>query len=98
MAGHDRGASLIVMESRSNLAAELPLLYRAALDAVDELCQLGRRRDATKLRTEAIRAYSRAWDDRCRRVLEDVEGRARDASAAEALRAGRPLSGAGLAG
>lgn len=97
MAAHARGASLIVMESRPNLAAELPLLYRAALDAVDELRRLGRRPDAAKLRDEAIRAYSRAWDDRCRRILEEVESRARDASAAEAIRAGGPLSGAGLA-
>ena len=98
MAAHDRGASLIVMESRSNLAADLPLLYRAALDAVDELRRLGRRSDATKLHDEAIGAYSRAWDDRCRRVLEDVQSRARDAAAAEVIRAGRPLSGAGLTG
>jgi hypothetical protein len=93
-----RGSSLIVMESRSNLAAELPLLYRAALDAIDQLRQLGRRQDATRLRDEAIRAYSRAWDDRCRRALEDVARRASDAGAAEAIRAGQPLSGAGLAG
>jgi hypothetical protein len=89
---------LIVMESRSNLAADLPLLYRAALDAVDELRRLGRRQDASRLRDEAIRGYGRAWDDRCRRVLEDVERRARDAAAAEAIRAGRPPSGAAQAG
>lgn len=98
LAAHIQGPSLIVMESRSNLAADLPLLYRAALDAVDGLSQLGRRQDATKLRDQAIRAYGRAWDDRCRRVLVDVASRAGDAAAAEALRTGRPLPGAGLPG
>ncbi len=86
------------MESRSNLAAELPLIYRAALDAVDELRRLGRRQAARKLRDEAIRAYSRAWDDRSRRVLEDVERRAREAADAEAIPAGRPPSEGGLPG
>jgi hypothetical protein len=86
------------MESRSNLAAELPLLYRAALDAVDSLSHLGRRQDATRLRDQAIRAYGRAWDDRCRRVLEDVASQAADAAAAESIRTGRPLPGASLPG
>ena len=86
------------MESGSNLAADLPVLYRAALDAVDGLSQLGRRQEATKLRDQAIRAYSRAWDERCRRSLEDVQGKAVAASAIEATRSGRPLPGAGLAG
>ena len=68
------GASLIVMESRSDLAADLPVLYRAALDAVDELSQLGLRRDASKLRDRAIRAYSQSWDEGCRRTLERCSG------------------------
>jgi hypothetical protein len=89
---------LIVMESRSDLAADLPVLYRAALDAVDELSRLGLRRDATKLRDRAIRAYSQAWDERCKRILEDVHGKARAASVSVAARTGRPLPGAGFAG
>ena len=36
------------MESRSNLAADLPIVYRAALDAVDGLSQLGLRREASE--------------------------------------------------
>jgi cell wall assembly regulator SMI1 len=90
-------ATLIVMESRSDLAAALPVLYRAALDAVDGLSHLGRRQEATKLRDQAIRAYSRAWDDVCRRTLEEVQGKAVSASAIEATRRGRPLPGAGQA-
>jgi hypothetical protein len=86
------------MESGSNLAADLPVLYRAALDAVDGLSQLGRRHEATKLRNRAIHAYSRAWDERCRRSLEEVQGKAVAASAIEATRSGRPLPGAGQAG
>lgn len=82
------------MESQANLAADLPLLYRAALDAVDELRRLGRRQAASKLRDEAIRAYSRAWDDRCRHVLASVESRAREAGALELIRGGRPAGGA----
>ncbi|HLY13222.1 MAG TPA: hypothetical protein VKR24_02645 [Candidatus Limnocylindrales bacterium] len=94
MASHASGRTLIVMESRSNLAADLPVLYRAALDAVDVLSQFGRRQEATKLRDRAIRAYSRAWDEACRRDLEDVQGKAVAASAVEATRSGRPLPGA----
>jgi hypothetical protein len=54
------------------LAEYLPILYRVALDAVDELARCGRRTEAARLRLAAGRAYSRAWDARCQRVLEDV--------------------------
>jgi hypothetical protein len=67
------------MGTDTPLAAHLPGLYRAALDAVDELARRGGRRDAARLRAAAARAYSRAWDDRCRRILEQV---IRDAHAA----------------
>ena len=86
------------MESRSDLAEDLPVLYRAALDAVDELSQLGLRRDASKLRDRAIRAYSRSWDEACKRTLVDVQAKARAASVSVAARTGRPLPGADLAG
>ncbi len=66
------------------LAEYLPVLYRVALDAVDELARRGARSDAARLRAMAGRAYSRAWDDRCRRSLEDVVRRARAGSDREA--------------
>ncbi len=86
------------MESRSELAASLPRLYRAALDAVDELSRLGLRDDAAKLRYRAIGAYSRAWDEDCKRSLEDVQRQARAASISVAARTGRPMPGASPAG
>ena len=86
------------MESRSDLAENMPVLYRAALDAVDELSQLGLRKDATKLRNRAIRAYSRSWDEACQRALEEIQAKARAASVSVAARTGRPLPGANLAG
>jgi len=86
------------MESQADLAADVPVLYRAALDAVDELSQLGLRADATKLRDRAIKAYSRAWDESCRRTLEEVRAKARAASMSVAARAGRPLPSTSLAG
>ena len=89
---------LTVMESRSDLAENLPVLYRAALDAVDELSRLGLRPDATKLRNRAIRAYSRSWDEASKRTLEEIQAKARAASVSVAARTGRPLPGANLAG
>ena len=71
------------MGNESLLAARLPELYRTALDAVDELARRGRRAEAARLRHTAGRAYSRAWDEECRRTLDDVVRRAR-ASAATA--------------
>ena len=58
------------------LAEYLPTLYRLALDAVDQLARSGRRAEAGRLRRDASRAYSRAWDESCRRTLEDVIRRA----------------------
>jgi hypothetical protein len=68
-----------MMGTDTLFAAYLPGLYRAALDAIDQLARRGGRRDAARLRAAATLAYSRAWDDRCRRVLEGV---IRDAHAA----------------
>jgi len=87
-----------VMESRSDLAADLPAQYRAALDAVDELSRLGLRRDASKLRDRAICAYSKSWDEGCLRSLEDVRGKAKAASVSITARTGRPLPGVDLPG
>ena len=49
---------------------ELPALYRAVLDRVAELESSGQRDLANRVRAEAIRIYSRSWDDRARRRLE----------------------------
>ena len=53
-----------------NSAAEvLPELYRAVLDRVAEIASSGQRPLANDVRAEAIRIYSRAWDERARRDL-----------------------------
>jgi hypothetical protein len=57
------------MESQPSPAEELPALYRTILDGVALLEQLGERREAALVRAEATKAYSHAWDDRCRRRL-----------------------------
>lgn len=53
-------------------AEQLPAIYRAILDSVAELERRGERLEASRLRTEAIRAYSRAWDIRGRHRLESI--------------------------
>ena len=65
-----------------HLAERLPELYRRALDAADDLARHGQRAEAARLRHAAGRAYSRAWDETCRRTLEDVIRRAAAASGA----------------
>ena len=57
-----------MMEPKS-AAEELPALYRAVLDRVAELEAAGERDLANRVRAEATRIYSRAWDDRARREL-----------------------------
>ena len=54
----------------NSAAEELPALYRAVLDRVAEIAAGGERPLANDVRTEAIRIYSRAWDERARRELE----------------------------
>ena len=56
----------------SNVAEELPTLYRAVLDRVAELEAAGDRTWARQVRTEAIRIYSRAWNDRAQRRLANL--------------------------
>jgi hypothetical protein len=58
------------------LAEYLPVLYRVALDSVDQLARRGERAEAARLRVAAGRAYSRSWDERCRRTLETIVIRA----------------------
>ena len=57
-------------------AEDLPALYRAILDRVAELEAAGQRGEAARVRADATRAYSRAWDDRARRQLEAMLRRA----------------------
>jgi hypothetical protein len=64
------------------VAEALPRVYRRVLDAVARLDSLGARRDATRFRSAAIDVYSRAWDARCHRRLEEILVRA-EALAAE---------------
>jgi hypothetical protein len=56
-------------------AEEFPALYRAILDRVDRLERAGDRQTAARLRIEATRAYSAAWDASHRRQLEGVKRR-----------------------
>lgn len=59
-----------------SVAHELPELYRAVLDRVASLEALGQRPDAEAIRRDAVRAYSRAWDERARRRLTQLRTRA----------------------
>lgn len=71
-------------ESQGGLspAEQLPAIYRAVLDSVAELERRGERLEASRFRSEAIRAYSRSWDIRGRRRLESILRRAQRALAA----------------
>jgi hypothetical protein len=53
----------------NSAAYELPALYRAVLDRVAQFEASGKRDIANRIRAEATRIYSRAWDDRARREL-----------------------------
>jgi hypothetical protein len=55
-----------------NPAEDLPTLYRAVLDRVGELEASGDRVMARTVRAQAIRIYSRAWDERSRRRLQNL--------------------------
>jgi hypothetical protein len=65
-------------------AEELPGLYRAILERVAELEQVGRRPEATRIRLQATRTYSNAWDTAGRRSLIALLARADRAIAGEA--------------
>lgn len=60
---------LRAMEPKS-AAEELPALYRAVLDRIAQIDAAGQRSVGYRIRVEATRIYSRAWDDRARRGLE----------------------------
>lgn len=55
---------------QKSASEELPALYRALLDRIAQIDAAGHREISYKIRIEATRIYSRAWDDRARRGLE----------------------------
>ena len=62
-------------------AEELPDLYRAVLDRIAQIDAAGQRSTGYRIRSEAIRIYSRAWDDRARRRLQELLRQAGDKEA-----------------
>jgi hypothetical protein len=65
-------------------AEELPALYRAVLDRVAQIEAEGQRADAYRLRARATRIYSKCWDERARRALQDLLERTLDRRGAQA--------------
>ena len=59
-------------------AEELPALYRALLDRVAQIEAEGQRAYAFRIRSEAVRIYSKSWDDRARRGLQELLARNTD--------------------
>lgn len=59
-------------------AEELPALYRAVLDRIAQIDAAGQRSVGYRIRVKATRIYSRAWDDRARRGLEELLRQAGD--------------------
>jgi hypothetical protein len=84
------------------VAEILPVLYRAVLDAVAELEALGHRREAGRIRADATRAYSTAWNQAAAHRLQSLRARAirvsdgrRGHRRATVLEAVRPKADAG---
>jgi hypothetical protein len=57
---------------QKSASEELPALYRALLDRIAQIDASGHREVGYRIRIEATRIYSRAWDDRARRGLENL--------------------------
>jgi hypothetical protein len=72
-------------------AEDLPTLYRSVLDGIAELERLGERREAAKVRSDAIRVYSRSWDAKGRDRLEAILRRAERTVAANRQTVGREV-------
>lgn len=53
-------------------AEELPELYRALLDRIAQIDAAGHRSLGYRIRAEATRIYSRAWDERARHGLQEL--------------------------
>lgn len=64
------------MDQIATVAEELPVLYRAVLDVVFALEQVGERREASIVRAQATRLYSGSWDESSRRGLHRLWRRA----------------------
>lgn len=64
------------VEPVASVAEDLPELYRAILDRVAELERVGARPTAGRIRAQATRAYSKAWDESARRLLLGLLARA----------------------
>jgi hypothetical protein len=65
-----------VVEPAATIAEYLPELYRAILDRVGLLEQIGERRQAGRIRLAATAAYSASWDEGARVRLVDLLARA----------------------
>jgi hypothetical protein len=65
-----------VPEPAATIAESLPELYRAILDRVGLLEQIGERREAGRIRQAATAAYSVSWDEGAHARLLDLLGRA----------------------
>jgi hypothetical protein len=96
ISGRCRWACCVVMESRpsvpaqpsvsepsASLAEDLPELYREILDRVADLERIGARAEAARIRIQATRVYSDAWDQGARRDLAALLTRAERASSAQ---------------
>ena len=72
------------VEPGPSIAEDLPELYRAILERVAELERIGARREGGRVREDATRIYSEAWDETARRELSALLVRAdREISAGE---------------
>jgi putative protein kinase ArgK-like GTPase of G3E family len=71
-----------VSEPSASVAEGLPELYRQILDRVADLERMGARNEAARIRSDATRTYSNAWDERARRVLTALIARADRTAAA----------------
>jgi hypothetical protein len=63
-------------EPAATVAEDLPELYRAILDRVGLLEQIGERREAGRIRVAATEAYSVSWNEDARNRLTELVARA----------------------
>lgn len=75
-----------------SVAEIMPVLYRGVLDSVAALEARNGRREAARIRAEATRVYSRAWDLDAARRLRELCDRASRAATAPAARRSRYLT------
>jgi len=71
-----RSATDASVVEQQPVAEVLPGLYRAVLDAVADLELRGHRRDAAKVRADATRAYSGAWNPAAAHRMRVLKARA----------------------